>query len=111
MPIEACQIDGCGHHEFADTGFETYQAIVRFQSFSYVFTQSHTRDALEISRYSQLQVFIQLMGLIGNSFDQVQKKLAEGQRGQQGEVARNFVQLANQLRPAPESRLESILGV
>ena len=51
------------------------------------------------------------MGLIGNSFDQVQKKLAEGQRGQQGEVARNFVQLANQLRPAPESRLESILGV
>ena len=29
---------------------------------------------------------------------QVQKKLAEGQRGQQGEVARSFVQLANQLR-------------
>ena len=40
--------------------------------------------------------------LKGHSFDQVQKKLAEGQRGQQGEVARNFVQLANQLRPAPE---------
>lgn len=39
--------------------------------------------------------------LKGHSFDQVQKKLAEGQRGQQGEVARNFVQLANQLRPAP----------
>eukprot|EP00434_Breviolum_minutum_P013132 symbB.v1.2.011574.t1/scaffold781.1/size163279/8 len=33
-----------------------------------------------------------------NAMIEVQKKLAEGQRGQQGEVARNFVQLANQLR-------------
>eukprot|EP00435_Cladocopium_sp_Y103_P075905 s332_g68.t2 len=33
-----------------------------------------------------------------NAMIEVQKKLAEGQRGQQGEVARSFVQLANQLR-------------
>ena len=33
-----------------------------------------------------------------NAMIEVQKKLAKGQRGQQGEVARSFVQLANHLR-------------
>lgn len=34
---------------------------------------------------------------------EVQKKLAEGQRGKQGDVARNLLQLANQLRKPRKS--------
>ncbi|CAJ1416108.1 unnamed protein product [Effrenium voratum] len=55
------------------------------------------------SSLQALQQAEQILAPHSQAMIEVQRKLAEGQRGQQGDVARNFVQLANQLRMTQQS--------